>query len=114
MELEAAKSDGYLPGLSHLNTSRGVSPIVQKLPHALQEKWITVGSRCKEYHILHSPSLSTSSVNKQKLATTPDLPALRQRGVLPKQRKTTRTTNTDVLLLLRTERPSRFLEISVV
>lgn len=35
MELEATKTDGYLPGLSYLNTSRGLSPIVQKLPHAL-------------------------------------------------------------------------------
>lgn len=38
MELEAARADGYLPGLSYRNTSRGVSPIVQKLPSNLQER----------------------------------------------------------------------------
>ncbi|KAI4900717.1 hypothetical protein NFI96_009187 [Prochilodus magdalenae] len=58
MELEAAKVDGYLPGLSYLNTSRGVSPIVQKLPHTLQEKWITVGSRYKEQHRIPYPPFS--------------------------------------------------------
>ena len=58
MELEAAKTDGYLPGLSYLNTSRGVSPIVQKLPHNLQEKWITVGSHFKEQHRVPYPPFS--------------------------------------------------------
>ena len=50
MELEVARADGYLPGLSYLNTSRGVSPIIQKLPTSLQERWVTVGSRYKEQH----------------------------------------------------------------
>lgn len=58
MELEAAKTNGYLPGLSYLNTSRGVSSIVQKLPHALQEKWITVGSCYKEQHRIPYPPFS--------------------------------------------------------
>ena len=31
LELEAAKQDGYLPGLSYQDTSRGVSPIVEQL-----------------------------------------------------------------------------------
>ncbi|KAI4872903.1 hypothetical protein NFI96_001930 [Prochilodus magdalenae] len=61
MELEAAKVDGYLPGLSYLNTSRGVSPIVQKLPHTLQEKWITVGTRYKEQHRIPYPPFLISS-----------------------------------------------------
>lgn len=48
MEFLSAKEDGYLPGLAFLDTSRGISPIVEKLPHALQEKWITRGSRFKD------------------------------------------------------------------
>ncbi|XP_056093862.1 uncharacterized protein LOC130072671 [Rhinichthys klamathensis goyatoka] len=55
MELEAARADGYLPGLSYLNTSRGVSPIVQKLPLNLQERWITVGSHYKDQHRVPYP-----------------------------------------------------------
>lgn len=37
-ELESAKSDGYLPGLSYLDTARGVNPIVEKLLISLQER----------------------------------------------------------------------------
>lgn len=48
MELEAARADEHLPGFSYLNTSSGVSPIVQKLPPNLQEGWITAGSHYKD------------------------------------------------------------------
>ena len=37
LELEAAKNEGYLPGLRFLDTSRGINPIVEKLPYGLQE-----------------------------------------------------------------------------
>ena len=47
LELEAAKMDGYLPGLSYLDTSRGVAPIVDKLPFNLQDKWASFGSKYK-------------------------------------------------------------------
>ena len=47
LELEAAKQDGYLPGLSYLETSRGVSPIVEKLPYGLQETWTSYGSNVR-------------------------------------------------------------------
>lgn len=50
MEFLSAKEDGYLPGLAFLDTSRGISPIVEKLPYALQEKWITRGSKFKNEH----------------------------------------------------------------
>ncbi|CAI5671390.1 unnamed protein product [Oreochromis niloticus] len=50
MELLAAKEDGYLPGLSYLDTPRGINPIVEKLPVNLQEKWLSAGSRYKEQH----------------------------------------------------------------
>ncbi len=56
LELEAARADGFLPGLTYLNTSRGVNPIVQKPPLYLQEKWITLGAQYKE-QTLHFLSL---------------------------------------------------------
>lgn len=58
MELDAARIDGYLPGLSYLNTSRGVTPIVQKLPYGLQEKWISLGSRYKAENRVPYPPFS--------------------------------------------------------
>ncbi|KAI3352353.1 hypothetical protein L3Q82_005321 [Scortum barcoo] len=47
-EIQGAKEDGYLPGLSYLDTSRGIGPIVDKLPYALQEKWMSQGCSYKE------------------------------------------------------------------
>lgn len=47
-ELESAKEDCYLIGLSYLDTSRGIGPIVDKLPYGLHEKWVSVGSCYKE------------------------------------------------------------------
>lgn len=47
MELQSAKTEGDLPGLSFLDTARGVNPIVQKLPFHLQEKWASVGASYK-------------------------------------------------------------------
>lgn len=44
-ELQVAKDKGYLPGLSFLDTSRGINPIVEKLPGGLQEAWVKEGSR---------------------------------------------------------------------
>lgn len=58
MELEAARADGYLPGLAYLNTSRGVNPIAQKLPQYLQEKWITLGAQYKEQNSVPYPPFS--------------------------------------------------------
>lgn len=55
-EVEAAKRDGHLPGLAYLDTSRGVNPIIEKLPHNIQEKWISFGSKYKrEHHISFPP-----------------------------------------------------------
>lgn len=48
MEIQGAKEDGYLTGLSYLDTSRGIGPIVDKLPFGLQEKWVSSGSSYKE------------------------------------------------------------------
>ncbi|XP_062413389.1 uncharacterized protein LOC119222763 [Pungitius pungitius] len=48
MELQGAREEGYLTGLTYLDTARGIGPIVEKLPHGLQEKWLSVGSKFKE------------------------------------------------------------------
>ncbi|XP_073714092.1 uncharacterized protein [Misgurnus anguillicaudatus] len=57
-ELEAAKLDGYLPGLSYLDTAHGVSPIVGKLPYNIQEKWISYGSKYKRENSVAFPPFS--------------------------------------------------------
>lgn len=49
-EIQGAKEDGYLPGLLYLDTSRGIRPIVDKLPYGIQEKWMSLGSQYKEDH----------------------------------------------------------------
>nr|XP_055034971.1 uncharacterized protein LOC129422846 [Misgurnus anguillicaudatus] len=48
MEIQGAREEGYLTGLAYLDTARGIGPIVEKLPHGLQEKWLSVGSKFKE------------------------------------------------------------------
>ncbi|KAK0147466.1 hypothetical protein N1851_013070 [Merluccius polli] len=58
MELLSAKDDGYLPGLSYLDTPRGINPIVEKLPINLQEKWLSTGSRYKEHCAVSYPPFS--------------------------------------------------------
>lgn len=58
LELQAAKNDGYLPGLCFLDTSRGINPIVDKLPHGLQEAWVKQGSKYKKEHSVHYPPFS--------------------------------------------------------
>ncbi|XP_061823021.2 uncharacterized protein [Nerophis lumbriciformis] len=47
LELDAAKSNELLPGLLHLDTAHGISPILIKLPYRLQEKWVSAGSAYK-------------------------------------------------------------------
>lgn len=54
-ELQAAKAEGFLPGLMYLDTARGVNPIVEKLPFSLRERWITQGSRFKEHYRVPFP-----------------------------------------------------------
>lgn len=56
LELEAARADGFLSGLNYLDTSRGINPIVQKLPYSLHDKWVSVASHYKEkYRISYPP-----------------------------------------------------------
>ncbi|XP_061678699.1 uncharacterized protein LOC133502197 [Syngnathoides biaculeatus] len=58
LELFSAKQDGYLPGLSYLDTPRGIKPIVEKLPPNLQEKWLFAGSNYKERYRVCFPPFS--------------------------------------------------------
>ncbi len=48
MEIQGAKEDGYLTGLSYPDTLREIAPIVDKLLYGLQDKWVTPGSLYKE------------------------------------------------------------------
>lgn len=74
-ELQAAKEDGYLPGLTFLDTARGVGPIVDKLPFHLQEKWMSVGSRYKEEHGVAFPPFSIFSQFIQREAKSRNDPS---------------------------------------
>ena len=50
--------DGYMAGLSFLDTARGINPIVEKLPYNIQEQWISQGSRYKrEHNVVYPPLL---------------------------------------------------------
>ena len=46
-EIVSASHMGDLPGLTYLDTAKGLNPIVEKLPFNLQEKWISQGSDYK-------------------------------------------------------------------
>lgn len=54
-EINAAKQEGYLHGLSYLDTARGVAPIVDKLPYGIQDKWMMEGSHYKQRHRVTFP-----------------------------------------------------------
>lgn len=54
-ELVSAQHEGNLPGLTYLDTARGLNPIVEKLPVGLQEKWISQGSNYKLRHKVQFP-----------------------------------------------------------
>lgn len=56
LEINSAKQEGYLHGLSYLDTARGIGPIVDKLPYGLQDRWMMEGSRYKqEYKVTFPP-----------------------------------------------------------
>lgn len=73
LELEYAKEGGFLPGLAYLDTSRGVNPILEKLPFSLQEKWISQGSKYKEYnHVPYPPFTFFSQFIRSEAKTRND------------------------------------------
>lgn len=61
LEVEAAKEEGYLPALAYLDTARGISPILKKLPSSLQEKWMVHGTKCKQQYNVSFPPFSVFS-----------------------------------------------------
>ncbi|XP_037609979.1 uncharacterized protein LOC119478948 [Sebastes umbrosus] len=58
LELESAKEEGYLSGLSYLDTARGINPILEKLPFSLQDKWMVQGTRYKQQNHVSFPPFS--------------------------------------------------------
>ncbi|XP_028328031.1 uncharacterized protein LOC114478897 isoform X2 [Gouania willdenowi] len=58
LELEYAQKESYLPGLSFLDTPRGINPIVEKLPYSLQESWVKQGTKYKRDHGAFYPPFS--------------------------------------------------------
>lgn len=64
MEVLSAKEDGA--ALTDLDTASGISPIVEKLPHSLQERWISHGSKFKnENNLCFSSILLLFKVHMQ-------------------------------------------------
>lgn len=92
MEIQGAKEDGYLTGLSYPDTSRGIGQIVDKLPYGLQEKWVSPGLWYKEDNNGCFPLLVTSvtlCVSRQGDEMTPAL-SVKAVGHTHKTRKVTR------------------------
>lgn len=80
LELGYAKEGGYLPGLGYLDTSCGVNPILEKLPFSLQEKWISQGSKYKEYnHVSYPPFTFFSQFIRSEAKTRNDPSFMSQR-----------------------------------
>ncbi|XP_067373332.1 uncharacterized protein [Channa argus] len=86
MELDAARTDGFLPGLNYLDTSRGINPIVQKLPHHLHERWISFAARYKDGHHSAYPPFSVFVkfvCNQAKTLNDPSFTPLLTGGMNP-------------------------------
>lgn len=115
-EVQSAKAEGYLTGLSYLDTSRGVSPIVEKLPYHLQEKWIYQGSEykrkynvtfppfsfltdfvCQEARTRNDPSFSYSAVCTTQIKAEPLVKRQLQRRMAVSTHKTGVTSSTGFL-----------------
>ncbi|XP_031756210.1 uncharacterized protein LOC116410228 [Xenopus tropicalis] len=47
LEIECAKEEGYLRGLTYLDNAIGLNPTVEKLPYHMQLKWASVGTKYK-------------------------------------------------------------------
>ncbi|XP_060573880.1 uncharacterized protein LOC132731684 [Ruditapes philippinarum] len=114
-EIQALKQNpSYALALSYFDTSVGVNPIVSKLPHFLQEKWIYEASRHKQFHdqiyptfdvfvnflhlqakIRNDPSL-ISPLNDLQKTSSPDIKSRSKNAVW--NRKTDVDSNTDTKL----------------
>ena len=58
LEINSAKREGYVPDVSYLDTARGIHPIVDKLPFALQEKRMVHASKYEQEHLVSFPPFS--------------------------------------------------------
>ncbi|KAL4009138.1 hypothetical protein ACER0C_002990 [Sarotherodon galilaeus] len=79
LELDAAKLDGYLPGLSYLDTSRGIQAIVEKLPYSLQEKWMNIGSKYKHDYGVSFPPFTVTRTDPSFSVRSPNQPITTER-----------------------------------
>lgn len=92
MELQADKDEGDLPGLSFLDTARGVNPIVHKLPFNLQEKWVSVGASYKwKYHVSYPPFVCFVDIVSQEasIRNDPSFDFVSHPDTAPRAEKTT-------------------------
>lgn len=75
-ELDAACVGGFLPGLSYLDTSRGITPIVQKLTRHLQfpsfASLFSGGPSVPKPERLTKPNFKTTGWTKTELTSTSD------------------------------------------
>lgn len=91
MELQAAKAEGDLPGLAFLDTSRGVNPIVQKLPPRLQDKWVIAGAAYKRQKQVSYPPFGffVDFVSEQaRIANDPSFSLIGNTDMAPRTEKT--------------------------
>ncbi|XP_076869614.1 uncharacterized protein LOC143519746 [Brachyhypopomus gauderio] len=109
LELECAKADGFLPGLAFLDTARGVNPIVEKLPHRLQEKWITKGSRFKEDHGVAFPPFPLFSEFVRQQAKVRNDPSFAfTTSTLSKPDKVTKHSQKATVAVYKTDATSKY------
>ncbi|KAI4892131.1 hypothetical protein NFI96_008825, partial [Prochilodus magdalenae] len=83
LEIDSAKSEGYIPGLFYLDTARGIHPIVDKLPFGLQEKWMTHGTKYKQEHLVSFPPFSVFTAfirNEASMRNDPSFRSSTPRG----------------------------------
>lgn len=107
LEIEAAKDEGYIPGLLYLDTARGIHPVVEKLPFGLQERWMTYGSKYKEEHSVSFPPFSAFVAfisRESKMRNDPGFKHSVQPGLVPtKMRFQDRQSKREAISVIRTE-----------
>lgn len=107
LEIEAAKDEGYIPGLLYLDTARGIHPVVEKLPFGLQEKWMTYGSKYKEEHSVSFPPFSAFVAfisRESKMRNDPSFKHSVQPSLVPtKMRFQDKQSKREAISVIRTE-----------
>ncbi|XP_058887670.1 uncharacterized protein LOC131738129 [Acipenser ruthenus] len=106
LELEAAKAEGYLPGLSYLDTASGINPVLEKLPFSMQEKWMSQGTRYKQEHgVSFPPFLFFSSLTcaEAKMRNNPSFITSTSSAAPPKGEKISMRTARAPITVHKTE-----------